>query len=443
MRSHQFPQFQSFQLISFKSQLKKSSVVFGHVLFFAALYILVLTLSGCGGSKRFTSDESYRKYYEKEFKTEINTIRVLLDENPSKIILSLQSSVYLFRENRKIIKVNGGSSLECYIENDELNIRYGRQNFTGKYFQLIPLNGEGVIRFNGKSFKGSVKIVLENAAIKIINFVDLENYLKGVIAEEMPLGENDENYEALKAFAIVARTYAFNKMDEGKLLYDIFPDTRDQVYGGKDAEYSLSSKAVDETRGMILTYDGEPAVVYYHSTCGGKTAAVENVFPVKPLPYLQSIRDGDGPYCKISPRFKWEETFTESSFIKKLYNAKLIDSEDYEVNEVFVESRFPSGRVNELKIILDNRSGGRKEIILYGNDIRTKIRTAEKDLALWSTLFDVYMNSYEQVIINGKGYGHGVGLCQWGAIGQSREGIGYEKILELYFHGTEIGRIND
>jgi len=141
-------------------------------------------------------------------------------------------------------------------------------------------------------------------------------------------------------------------------------------------------------------------------------------------------------------KFIQSRSFTESQFIKQLYNAKLINNKNYSIDDIRIESRFESGRVNDLEITLDSRSGG-KEIHLYGNEIRSKIRTAERNLSLWSTMFNVKIMGNGNINFTGKGFGHGVGLCQWGAIGQSRLGIDYKNILEHYYPGTVLGRIND
>jgi stage II sporulation protein D len=170
--------------------------------------------------------------------------------------------------------------------------------------------------------------------------------------------------------------------------------------------------------------------------------SVANVFSHSHLPYLTSVKDGEEPYCNISPRFEWEEVYTESQFINQLYNAKLIDNKNYSLEDIRIESRFKSGRINDLEIILDGRNGSKK-IHLYGNEIRSKIRTPEKNFSLWSTLLNITLSADGSFIFNGKGFGHGVGLCQWGAIGQSRLGIDYKNILEHYYPGTVLGRIDD
>jgi stage II sporulation protein D len=408
--------------------------------------ILILIISqllvSCSSTKRFTSDEEIteKNIRSAEINTGVIPLRVLLDEKPEAFFITVQSGVYLFSEKNKIAEVNKGNVLECFISDDKVRLQIGRKSYSGKFFMLQPVSGN-TLQYNGKSYTGSLQIVGDGNTIELINFVELENYLKGVIAKEMPLGKGNENFEALKAMAVCARTYTIMKMNGNNLLYDIYSDTRDQVYGGINAEQTISSKAVYETRGIILKYDDKPAKIYYHSTCGGVNESVENVFPQPPYPYLISIIDGIQPYCKISSRYEWHETYSEDQFIEQLYNSGVINSINYELEDIDIRSRFESRRVNELQIVLSG-DNGRKEIILYGNDIRSSIRTAKKNLMLWSTLFEIERSGSE-ITLNGKGFGHGVGMCQWGAIGQSRQGRNYKQILSHYFPGTETGRIND
>ena len=406
------------------------------------ILIISQLLISCSSTKRFTSDEEITEKSNTgtEITTGVTLVRVLLDEKPEAFFITVQSRVYLFSGKNKIAEVNKGNVLECLVQEDKVRIQIGRKSYSGEYFMLRPASGNN-IQYNGKAYTGSIQIVGEGKTIEIINFIELESYLNGVIAKEMPLGKGNENFEALKAMAVCARTYTVMKLNGGTLLYDIHSDTRDQVYGGLNAEQTISTKAVFDTRGIILIYDDKPAKIYYHSTCGGVNENVENVFPQPPYPYLVSVEDGSQPYCKISTRYKWNETYTESQFIEQLYESGVINSINYELEDIDIRSRFESGRVNELEIIL-NGDNGRKDIILFGNDIRSSIRTSKNNLMLWSTLFDIE-RSGSDIILNGRGFGHGVGMCQWGAIGRSRQGINYEQILAHYFPGTETGSLYD
>lgn len=425
------------QLSSKIIQINKSPEVKKVICYSFVLLIFLLVLNSCSSSKRFTSNEENPT---RKIDTEINSIRILLDENSAALHITIQNKVYLFNEKRKIAEVNSGNTIECFGNPETVSVKIGRQNYIGKYFQIVAANGNSV-KYNGKSYKGNLRIVSTGNSVALVNFIDIENYLKGVVAKEMPLGNGNDNFEGLKAFTICARTYAAAKMYEGSSLYDIFPDTRDQVYGGELAEETISNKAVEETSGMILVYDGRPAKVYYHSTCGGETENVENVFPKPPQPYLVATDDGDDPFCKISPRFKWEETYSSAEIVQRLYDSNVIQSTKYALDDIRIVEKFNSGRVKDLEIDLNSGSGD-KEIHLYGNEIRFKLRTPGKNLVLWSTLFEI-RKSGDRIVFSGRGYGHGVGMCQWGTIGRSRAGQSYTQILNHYFPGTTLSRLND
>jgi len=258
----------------------------------------------------------------------------------------------------------------------------------------------------------------------------------------MPVGKNDENYEALKALAVCIRTYAIKKMQDGKIYFDLYNDTRDQVYGGVDGELPLSNKAVDETKNIILKFEGQPVLLYYHSTCGGFTESSQNVFTKDMVPYLISVEDGNEPYCKISPRFQWEEVYSRDDLINRLKSSSILDNLSYQLEDISIINKFESGRVSELEIKVVDEYGEEKSVLLKGNEIRSIIRTADNKNILWSTLFDLSINS-NSVVIKGKGFGHGVGLCQWGAIDLSRNGWNYKNILEHYYPGTNTGNFDD
>ena len=429
--------------INSENKLKKLSK-FPHricktIFSFSVLIFFIAVITACSSSKRFTSDEKTNTN-DKVFANELNSIRILLDEKPAALYLTIQNKVYLFNEKRKIAEVNSGNTIECYGNPETVSVKIGRQNYIGKYFQIVAADGNSV-KYNGQSYKGSLRILSTGSSVTLVNFIDLENYLKGVIAKEMPLGNGKDNFEALKAFTICARTYAAAKMYEGSPLYDILPDTRDQVYGGETAEETISNRAVEETSGIVLYFDGKPAKVYYHSTCGGETENVENVFPKPPQSYLVATEDGSDPYCKISPRYKWEEVYSGREIVQKLYDSNVISNTDCSLEDIRIVEQFPSGRVKDLEIDLSTGSGD-KEIHLYGNEIRFKIRTPDKNRLLWSTLFKL-KKSGDKIIFEGKGYGHGVGLCQWGTIGRSRAGQNYREILTHYFPGTELRKLND
>ncbi|HMN25069.1 MAG: SpoIID/LytB domain-containing protein [Ignavibacteriaceae bacterium] len=400
------------------------------ILFSIAFFI------GCSSTKRLYSDD----YYDSN---SAEIIRVLLDNSASDLTITVNDLVFISDENELLAKVNSGNKLRFSVESEKVNLAIGDKDFTSKFFFITPSSENGIIKVNDKKYRGRILVSVYDSEVKIVNQISLEDYVKGVMIKEMPVGKGTENYQALKAFSICARTYAFNKMKENKIVFDIYPDTRDQVYGGVDGETAITNDIVDETKGQMLFYDNQPATIFYHSTCGGYTEDVINVFSKNVIPYLNGVKDGDEPFCKISPRYEWTESYSETVFINRLLNAKLIDNEIYKISNIQVNSRFKSGRVNELEIKLISSIGDEKIVLLYGNGMRTIIRSSDGKSILRSTLFEIKTDINKNVIINGNGNGHGVGMCQWGAIGQSKKNIDYRKILNHYFPGTVIKNFYD
>ena len=396
----------------------------------------MLIIFGCSSTKRFSSDNNT------EFSSS-NTIRVLLDNNSNELTLSVNDEVLISDESKKLAKVKSGNKLVFSEKSGELNLEIGDAKFSSEKFYITPATDNEIIKINGKQYRGRISIFIIDSEIKSVNQIELEDYVKGVMTKEMPIGKGNENYDALKAFSLCARTYAFNKINENKNFFDIYPDTRDQVYGGVDGETEYTNKIVDETNGQLLVYENEPAIIFYHSTCGGQTEDVSNVFSKKNIAYLGGVKDGEEPYCKISPRYEWTENYSELTFIDRLYKAKLIESNKYRLSDIKIKSRFNSGRVNELDIIVNDGEEIQKTIFLVSNQIRSIIRSSDGKSILKSTLFNINLDDNKNIVITGKGNGHGVGLCQWGAIGQSKKGIGYKEILNHYFPGTTIKNLYD
>jgi stage II sporulation protein D len=410
-------------------------------------------LLSCTPTKRVLEKGEVNDKTETETDKDVKGEVTLADLNLSEIRVSMQglihpesliigSPAYLFNNEIKVALIKSGNAINCFNDNGRLSLKIKEEVFNGEKFSLTPSETNEIIKVNGKKYRGKIQISSSGNSIDIINVLNLEDYVKGVLAKEMPLGKNEENLEALKALAVCVRTYAIQKMKDGKVYFDIYADTRDQVYGGVDAESSVSNRAVEQTEKLILKYNNNPAIIFYHSTCGGYTESSANVFTKDEIPYLTGIKDGDEPNCKISPRFHWEETYSKELIINRLKNYSLIENQNYLLENIYVISRFSSGRVNELEIIVSNNSGERKSVIIRGNEIRSILKNADGKSILWSTMFDVSLKS-NSVILKGNGFGHGVGLCQWGAIALSQTGSTYQEILNHFYPGTEIERIDD
>jgi stage II sporulation protein D len=396
----------------------------------------LIFLISCSSVKRVYDDRTSDSY-------DSFLVRVLVNEKPDNLSLLVKDKIYLSNESEITAEVKNGNILNFSLDDENIKLKIAGKTFTSNVFWIESGTDNKIIVIDEKKYRGKLRVFNLNNEIKIVNELKLEDYVKGVITREMPVGKGNDNYNALKAFSICIRTYAFNRIAQKRDSFDLYPDTRDQVYGGVVSETDFTNQIVDETAGQILSFDGKPAQVFYHSTCGGFTEDVQNVFNSVKVPYLISIKDGTEPFCIISPRYEWTEKYSESLFVNRLFNAGFLNSSDCSIQDISVESRFESGRVNELRINLICNGSQLKNISLFSNNIRNIIRTSDGSSILRSTMFNISLDSNKNVLINGKGFGHGVGMCQWGAIGQSKQGISFKDILNHYYSGTKIILIDD
>lgn len=315
---------------------------------------------------------------------------------------------------------------------------------TGVEDGLVVRASRGRIRVEGTAYYGAILFRPAAVGVTAVNLLDLETYLRGVVPLEIGTGRPAEELEAVKAQAIAARTYALRHAGRrADLGFDYHGSVLDQAYGGADAEDAVATRAVTETRGMVLTYDGEPIEAYYHSTCGGRTAAMEEVWPDEGRPYLRSVSDrrpGGGWYCEASSRFRWVESWDEPALLDALTiglqgrTGRPVSV----VESLAVAHRSPSGRVAELVVRTDVG-----EFRVHGDSIRRVLRP-EPDRLLNSTAFELTTRGDDRVVsltVDGSGWGHGIGLCQTGALGRARDGHSYRDILSTYYPGTRLVRL--
>jgi stage II sporulation protein D len=172
--------------------------------------------------------------------------------------------------------------------------------------------GAQPLTLGGAGYRGSLTLAVAHARLSVVNTLPLERYLRGVVPSEMPKLWRPEAYEAQ---AIAARSYALARL-RPKAPFDLYPDTRDQVYGGIAAERPETNWAVGQTAGLVLTYGGRPITAYYGSSSGGRTAAVQDVLTTRaPEPYLVSVRD---PYDAISPDHSWQVVASAATLSSRL-----------------------------------------------------------------------------------------------------------------------------
>lgn len=258
----------------------------------------------------------------------------------------------------------------------------------------------------------------------VIEKIPLENYVMGVLSGEMP---TTFPMEALKAQAVAARTYVLRKIEYAKNQeYDVVDTVANQVYYSNDelkerwkTEYNekinLIQKAVLETKGEYLTYQGQIVNAFFFSTSTGYTENCEEVFQEN-LPYLRSVKSDWEK--DISPVFEDSKTFTIQEFYQKL---NLDSNSNFSIQ---VTKTTSTGRVKEIQI------NGK---LFLASDVT-------KALGLRSSFFEITKND-NQIIIHTKGFGHGVGMSQYGAYGMAKNGSNYQEILKYYYQGVDIKKI--
>lgn len=315
----------------------------------------------------------------------------------------------------------------------------------GDRITITPEKAAHYFSLNGLSYRGQIVLVKPTAdKLYFINRLGVEDYLLGVVPSEMPATKN-EYFQALKAQAICARTYTLKKMLKRKAeMFDVYASVKDQAYRGLSAERPLSTKALSETRGDVLMFKDSLATIYYSSTCGGLSEAAQNYWPGQSASYLQSAPDalGDEFACTVSPHFRWQRSFTinqlDTLFRNQFGFSRLHKPVRDTTNihfEARVLSRSTSFRVQKMALTYADTT-----VFLQNFEIRRFFNLPRQGM-LKSNLFAID-KSDNHLIFYGGGYGHGVGLCQWGALNMSQKGFKYYDILvNKYFKGTYLKKV--
>jgi stage II sporulation protein D len=428
---------------------------------------------------------------EKELKISgKNFVRVGIIENESNILFSF-SGMFSIYSGEKIIftKKRSSGSWKVTTKGNETileNIETGEKIDVNKALIFKPEQISCYVRIGkiqsgkgwhweetkSRSYKGNIEFININGKITVVNEVGIEQYLYGVVPSEMSA---QSPVEALKAQAILARTNIYSKI--GKKYkdkpYSLSSDVYSQVYTGIDNITERASRAVDDTRGMVLTFNGKPLEAFFHSVCGGHLESNEIIWGGEHLPYLEPKPCGDsksfnyGDLSKETNFKKWIDSKPESycnienknlepglDFAKKYHRWELkVDRKKMEniiksttgtdigdMKDITVLGRGESGKAKSVKITgsktsitINKELNIRKQLgrppLYSANFYVEKIKTGKNGLA-------------ESFVFKGAGFGHGTGMCQIGACGMASEGKNFIEILNFYFPGSKITEID-
>lgn len=319
------------------------------------------------------------------------------------------------------------SESQVQTAGSDIRVRSGGRQFTiSDTIRFRPV-GCSTVTVGARSYRGTLLAFADTAGLVVVNELELEQYLFGVVPCEIgPI--NPQTFEAVKAQAVAARSFALSRLGGrrrilGFDLYDSFD--RDQEYRGASRETELGRRAVNATRGQVLLYQGTVCEALFHTCCGGVTAS-------GPYPYLRSVPDTPDhrrtgrAYCSESRNYRWQAVFTKDSLDRLLADRLNTGRRRIGLRNITIKKDNRTGRVQEVRILAQLRNYN-----LTGPAFRFA-------LDLKSNVFEV-RRLHNRFLFNGRGWGHGCGMCQEGAIAMARAGRDYRQILLHYYSGVTIG----
>ena len=337
-------------------------------------------------------------------------LRVAIQKNASKVkVGSSTTAIVKDKTGRKIGELTPMAALSAQPNRGK--IRLDKLQATEIF---VEPKDNGYVWIGDRWYRGKTRLVLSGNNVTAINHVDLEQYLYSVVGAE---AVSTWPIEALKAQAVAARSYAlYKRKTSGNSLYDVDTTIKTQVYKGLNTEYVTTHEAVNSTAGQIMTHNNSVILAAFHSSSGGHTENVEDIW-TSPLPYLRGVVD----YDHQSPVFEWNKDFPLNQF-RNLLGVRVGN-----IKTLIPEKVTPRGRVITMKIV-----GDRGSAKVSGKKLR-------KVLALRSTLFRIQTNG-NLIQVYGRGFGHGLGLSQWGAYHLAKQGVDYQQILAHYYQSATLSQ---
>jgi len=376
---------------------------------------------------------------------------------------------------RRLARLDGPGRVVCSRSGRQVAWRANGRHGTSETVILQPLDPGHRVIHGGSEYRGEflVRTTPGGGGLTLVNNVDLESYLRGVVPWE--IGRHERNrLAALEAQAVAARTYTLSHLGTRKSRgFDVYASVQDQVYKGAADEDPLCNFAVENTAGLVLRYGDQEIEAYYSACCGGVSSNIEEVWARESKPYLVSKPDrpsgGGDAYCSTSRHFHWREVWTAGR-LEEIMQRTLPEYVEYMTQpgrsdwagSVFSPrdgSASPDrpGRLRNLEILARTTSGRVAHLAVTtdagvyhvrGDRVRWVLKPADGNpFILRSALFEVELvrdgERLVEVATRGRGYGHGIGLCQTGALAMAEQGKNVREILAHYYPGailTEVGR---
>lgn len=352
-------------------------------------------------------------------------IRVAVLKDRTDVTLSVTGSFEIVDARTKASLYRGRNFLGMKVTPSQEGLKVRNAVYNTDAITIISRK-KAASAVNNRSYRGDISIYKDaSGKLVVVNTLDLESYLKGVLYHEI---SHKWPIDAIKAQAVAARTYALYQKEVMRSRdYDVAADTSSQVYGGYSSEKRKTNRAVNFTNGEVLMYNGKVFPAYFHATCGGTTEDAGELWKIVMIP----LKGGRAcSFCSDSPHYYWKAEFDLKTITKKL-GERYQSKED--LGNISVIERTGTGRVRTLEL----KDAAGKSIVISAKDFRSILGP---DL-IRSTNFSIIIER-DRVTFSGKGWGHGAGLCQWGAYGMSNKGYNYKQILDFYYPGAEIVRLS-
>lgn len=354
-------------------------------------------------------------------------LRIGLQQGASALTVTpLVSKMQLRTESSKAYPLKAAEPVEIRWQNGSFLV--GTEKLKGERLQLAPavaLPDDAHFALAGRSYRGILEILAKKGGLTAVNLVPLDDYLLSVVPEEMP---TDWPAEALKAQSVAARSFALHNRDRhGADGFDLCTTTHCQVYTGVGAEKTASTAAIKATEGEVLFYGTEPIDALFHTDSGGMTENSENVWGSF-VPYLRAVKDTPAktmPWTKEVPAAVFEQKLAAKGH--KVGKVRSLVLSNLQIGKAAAD-RTASGRVKTMTV-----KGTKGTASLTGNELRSMF-------GLKSTLFDVKLQG-SKVVFAGFGFGHGLGISQWGAKRLAADGMKYGDILHHYYAGVTLKKI--
>ena len=354
-------------------------------------------------------------------------LRIGLQQGSSALTVTpLVSKMQLRTESSKAYPLKAAEPVEIRWQNGSFLV--GTEKLKGERLQLAPavaLPDDAHFALAGRSYRGILEILAKKGGLTAVNLVPLDDYLLSVVPEEMP---TDWPAEALKAQSVAARSFALHNRDRhGADGFDLCTTTHCQVYTGVGAEKTASTAAIKATEGEVLFYGTEPIDALFHTDSGGMTENSENVWGSF-VPYLRAVKDTPAktmPWTKEVPAAVFEQKLAAKGH--KVGKVRSLALSNLQIGKAAAD-RTASGRVKTMTV-----KGTKGTASLTGNELRSMF-------GLKSTLFDVKLQG-SKVVFAGFGFGHGLGISQWGAKRLAADGMKYGDILHHYYAGVTLKKI--